>query len=848
MFTISLSVYILALLIYGFLDYSYRKNRLMESIDIDLFNSAVALKYILPEDLHDRAIDSQAISPAEDKAIANKLTRLIKETGFKYTYTIVKQEEQLFFIASDITADPETSRGTFYFYPYEEADQSFKDAFNTAKPTYKTVSDQWGTVRTVMVPEKSPGGIQFLACADYDISYVQGVLQKNLIRSIITVFFFIFLSVPTIIFYTKLHSEYLTSLQASEERYKTLTELLPIGIFETDDQGKITFANQSAFQMTGQNSGDVAAGISIVDALAPQDHAKALKLYNQVLAGEYADGSEYAIKRKDGSTYHGYINTRPTRDDALPGLIGYIFDLTSLKEAEKALRESEQKFRALVEQSPLGISLIGKDGRYKYVNPRFQEMFGYTLHDCPTGQAWFNLAYPDEAQRQKVLDAWRKTLQSTKTEPTRPFVYAVTCKDGSQKEIHFRPVTMESKDHFVIYEDVTERSEIDRRLQQTQKFEAIGTLAGGIAHDFNNLLMGIQGRASLMTADLDPDHGHLEHTRAIEDYVRSATDLTRQLLGFARGGKYEVRPADINALVRNSVNMFGRTKKEIRIHTKFQDPAPVVQVDRSQIEQVLLNLYINAWQAMPGGGDLYLETRSMMLDENYCQPHQTKPGQYARVSVTDTGIGMDADTKQRIFDPFFTTKKKERGTGLGLASAYGIIKNHGGIIIARSEAGQGTTFNIYLPLSDQMAYEAESKRGKLLKGSETLLLVDDEEMILEVAAAMLESLGYRVGVTASGEKAIDRIQSQRNAIDMVILDLIMPGMDGSAVFDRIREIEPQMPVMLSSGYAIDGQADEIMQRGCDGFIQKPFDLVELSQKVRQILDTAKKSAKKGELL
>jgi CheY-like chemotaxis protein len=285
--------------------------------------------------------------------------------------------------------------------------------------------------------------------------------------------------------------------------------------------------------------------------------------------------------------------------------------------------------------------------------------------------------------------------------------------------------------------------------------------------------------------------------------------------------------------------MFGRTKKEIRIHTKLHNQPPVVAADRMQIEQVLLNLYVNAWQAMPDGGELYLETKIVTLDDADCQPYQAKPGRYAKLSVTDTGIGMDESIRQRIFDPFFTTKEKGRGTGLGLASAYGIIKNHAGIITVYSEVGQGTTFNIYLPVSDKKVCRDVPTGTGLVKGSETVLLVDDEEMIIEVGQAMLEKLGYRVVVAKGGQQAVDTVTKKGHGIDLVILDLIMPGIDGGKAFDLIREIQPGMPMMLSSGYSLSGQANDIMRRGCNEFIQKPFNISELSQKVRKILDEAK---------
>jgi CheY-like chemotaxis protein len=247
-------------------------------------------------------------------------------------------------------------------------------------------------------------------------------------------------------------------------------------------------------------------------------------------------------------------------------------------------------------------------------------------------------------------------------------------------------------------------------------------------------------------------------------------------------------------------------------------------------------MYINAWQAMPDGGELYLETGIVSLDDGYCKPYQTKPGRYVKASVTDTGIGMDETICQRVFEPFFTTKEKSRGTGLGLASAYGIIKNHGGMISVYSESNHGTTFNIYLPISRKAVYRDIAPEDKLSRGSETILLVDDEEMIIGVGQAMLENLGYRVVVANGGEEAIEAVNNMGNEINLVILDLIMPGIDGGKTFDRIREIQPGMLVILASGYAINGQANEIMRKGCNGFIQKPFNIYELSSKIRKMLD------------
>lgn len=385
-----------------------------------------------------------------------------------------------------------------------------------------------------------------------------------------------------------------------------------------------------------------------------------------------------------------------------------------------------------------------------------------------------------------------------------------------------------------------EKELYQNQLIQARKMEAIGTLAGGIAHDFNNLLMGIQGRTSLMSLQLESSHPCMEHLAAIKDYIRGASDLTRQLLGIAKGGKYEVRPIDINETVSASAGMFARTKKEIRIHANLHVPPPVIEADRRQIEQVLLNLYINAWQAMPRGGEIRLETSLVDLDEAFCNAHAMRPGRFVKISVADTGSGMDAATCKRIFDPFFTTKEKGRGTGLGLASAYGIVKNHAGTITVDSEIDRGATFFIFLPLSGRVAQREAPHREGLLQGTETILLVDDEKMITDVTRAMLEKQGYRVIVANSGQQAIDAVLQNAGGIDLVMLDMIMPGMDGGATFDRIRELEPAMPVVLSSGYAINGLAEQILKRGCNGFLQKPFNISALSRKIRETLEAVKK--------
>ena len=511
-----------------------------------------------------------------------------------------------------------------------------------------------------------------------------------------------------------------------------------------------------------------------------------------------------------------------------------------LQEQLEAATESERRLQLLIDSMPARIAFINKASCYVFVNKTYEKDFGLKrdqivgMHmSALIGNENYAVAKPYIAQ----------CLQGQIVH------YESAFKDVSGGplwlDVTYVPDTNQSgacNGLYVLVMDITEKRQaeqekrkLEEQLRQIQKFEAIATLAGGIAHDFNNLLMGVQGRTSLMMTDLDETHPFFSHLSAIHGYVDSAANLTGQLLGLAKGGKYEVKPMDINALLFDSVQMFGRTHKEISVSILLDNSTPIVQADSTQMEQVLLNLYVNAWQAMPDGGDLFVETATVVLDQAFCQPHKMAEGAYAKISVTDTGIGMDEGTCRKVFDPFFTTKKKGRGTGLGLASAFGIITNHGGCITVYSEKGRGATFNIYLPLSTETVHQEPVITEALVMGNETILLVDDEMLILEVAEAMLERLGYQVIVANGGEQAVEIVTRTKSDLDLVILDLIMPGMDGGRTFEAIRKIRPNLPILLSSGYAINGQAHEIMEKGCNGFIQKPFNLSALSKKIREIL-------------
>jgi len=341
----------------------------------------------------------------------------------------------------------------------------------------------------------------------------------------------------------------------------------------------------------------------------------------------------------------------------------------------------------------------------------------------------------------------------------------------------------------------------------------------------------------LILLNKDSDHPDYKKIKNIEKQVQRGASLTKQLLGFARGGKYEVMPTNLNEIIRASAKMFARTKKEVTISSKYQEKIWAVEADQGQIEQVLLNLFVNAWQAMSGGGELFIETENLVLNADNVKSLEIKPGRYVKISVSDTGVGMDASIRERIFDPFFTTREVGKGTGLGLASSYGIIRNHGGIIDVKSEKGKGSKFDIYLPAVESVVIDQRSEVSESVKpGTETILLVDDEEIIIEVSPEMLTELGYDVLTARSGDEALEQYRINKDKIDLVILDMIMPGMGGGETYDRLKQIDPKITVLLSSGCSIDGQATEILKRGCNGFIQKPFNIEVLSKKIREILN------------
>jgi two-component system cell cycle sensor histidine kinase/response regulator CckA len=634
-------------------------------------------------------------------------------------------------------------------------------------------------------------------------------------------------------------------LRESEERYRIYFENVSDVIFSLDPDLRIINISPSVKRILGYTSEEmIGKPIQDLNVLKPDSLEKAFSDIMKVLSGERIPFSQYEFISKDGTRKFGEVSSSPlTRDGKVVAMVSVARDVTERKRFEDALKRSEEKYRIVLEANPDPVVVYGIEGKVVYFNPAFTRLFGWTLEDCLGKKMDFFVpedAWPKTKMMiEKVLSGENFSGIETRRYTKEGNIIPVSISGAIYRDENGEPMGS-----VINLRDISEQKELEIQLQQAQKLEAIGTLAGGIAHDFNNLLMGIQGCTSLMFLDIDSNHPNFEYLNRIENYIKNAASLTKQLLGFARKGKYEIKLTDINDIVNKSAEMFGRAKKEITIHEKCQPDIWTVEVDQFQIEQVLLNLYVNAWQAMSGTGELYLQTENIILNDKDVKPYGKTPGKYVKISVKDTGMGIDAAIQHKIFDPFFTTKEISRGTGLGLASAYGIIKNHGGIINSNSKKGQGATFNIFLPASEKKIFKEKMIQKEILKGSETILLVDDEDMIIDIGRDLLEKLGYEVLTAKTGMEAVEIYKTNRKRIDIVILDMVMPKMGGGDTYEKLRDIEPGVKVLLSSGYSIDGQASKILSRGCDGFIQKPFDLKSLSLEIRKILDNDLKNSRR----
>ncbi len=627
------------------------------------------------------------------------------------------------------------------------------------------------------------------------------------------------------------------ALKKSEQTLKSIIRAAPIGIGLV---AKRIFrdVNQELCEMTGYGREELIGSSTAMLYPSQEEFDRVGREKYDQIRRKGSGAVETRWQRKDGAVIDVWLSSAPVDPTNPAGSISSTaVDISDRKKTEQALRDSENRFRSAFELAPGPIAINDTDGRFLRVNRAMCRVFGYAEEELLSTDL-MSISHPDD----RHIDREHLPLLLTGKASVISYEKRYLQRNGHALQAITNVTLIRTVSgaplHYVVHIlDTSRQKHLEEQLLQAQKMKAVGTLAGGIAHDFNNLMMAIQGRVSLMLMDLTPDHPHTQHLNTVEGHIQSAATLTRELLGFARGGKYEIRSTDLNELIKRHNRMFGRTRKEITIHGLYQPRIWAVAADQGQIRQALMNIYINAWQAMSAGGEIFVQTRNVQVTPGAGYPEDVRPGNYVKIAVTDTGIGMDAQTRQRVFEPFFTTRQLGRGTGMGLASTYGIIKHHGGFIIVDSEKEKGTTFHIYLPATEG-TQQAEKNKKTETGGGETLLLVDDEQIILDVGRQLLENIGYNVLVATSGEEALAAYAGCGNRIDLVILDMVMPNMSGEETLLQLKQLDRNVKVIISSGYALDGESNNLMEQGCAAIIQKPFNLAALSGIIREVLAKA----------
>ncbi len=628
------------------------------------------------------------------------------------------------------------------------------------------------------------------------------------------------------------------ALRGSEEKYRTILESIKEAYFEVDLSGNFTFFNDSTCEILGY-SRDELSKMNRRACASPQASRKTDGIFDEICStGNPAVMLDHEIVRKDGSI--GMLEMSASLMVDASGLSAGIRcvarDISDRKRAE----EERQRLATAIEHAAESIIITDKDGTIQYVNPACELISGYNREEViGLNFSIFTGSGPDDNFFRKMWKTligggvWNGQIVNRK-------------KDSSlcEFETTISPIRDDAGaiTSFVsVNRDVTQEEQLKRQLLQAQKMEAVGTLAGGIAHDFNNILQAILGYSELLfMGKKEGERGYRELCEILSAAKRGA-ELIQQLLSFSRKLESNKRPLLLNNEVKQVIKLLARTiPKMIEIELHLDEELKIINADPVQIQQTLMNLAVNAKDAMQNGGKLIIATENVSLDEEYCRAQlRVKPGDYVLLSISDTGHGMDNGTRERIFEPFFSTKPAGRGTGLGLAMAYVIVSSHGGSIVCESQPGKGATFLIYLPAAKHDAvFQMEPEPNySISMGQETVLLVDDEEAIRDFGKQLLSSYGYKVLTAPDGERALEIYRKEGNRIDLIILDIIMPGMGGNKCLDELLKLNPEVKILISSGYAPEDTTYKALQSGAKTFIHKPFELKRLLKILREVIES-----------
>ena len=638
-------------------------------------------------------------------------------------------------------------------------------------------------------------------------------------------------------------------LAASEELLRIIVEGTPDMFFYVHDTGGVfTYLSPSVGKITGFPPEHWDSRYK--DFLTPNPINDSVRGYADRALKEGIPAPTYTceVRHAEGRPLLLEINEKPIfKEGTVIGIQGVARDITERKRLEEAILESRDNLNRILDQTPLAVTVLDASGNLIDVNEAWLRLFGAAGRELVVGK--LNVFHSQfirgtgladgfaAVYRGEIVDVPATTVDPRSAGSELPL-------NGVERTVHVRMFPVFERNGKLVnvvamMEDVTERRRLEEQLIQSQKMESIGLLAGGIAHDFNNILGGILGYASFVKTQVPKEDRIYPHLETIERSALRAAELTSQLLGFARGGKYVVGPLIINDLVRETADLLrGTIETNIAMTTGLDASSPVIEADASQMQQVLMNLCVNARDAMPGGGELTITTTRLDAPDAFLRSiPEARGGRFVRIEIADTGIGIDKAIRGKIFDPFFTTKEKGKGTGLGLATVYGIVKNHNGFINVESEIGSGTTFSVYIPAVDKVAAKVQENESRPRGGQETILVVDDEEMIRLLVRDILEEIGYNVLSAADGIEAVELYKEKDGEIDLVILDMTMPGMGGRETFEKLKEMNPSVRAILSTGYAADERARQMLAMGVKAFVQKPYRIDDLASAVRRTLDS-----------
>jgi two-component system cell cycle sensor histidine kinase/response regulator CckA len=625
-------------------------------------------------------------------------------------------------------------------------------------------------------------------------------------------------------------------LQQESMRLRLLLDNIHDAVITETLDGRIVFANDRFLELFGLGREQLPRA-RLEDCMHPDD--RPLGRPDRRLAGLGPARFEFRGPPRDGGLTYFESSSAPVRTHGLVlGFQSVIRDITDRRQAEERQRELVQRLEFFVNNMPLGCLVWDLEYRIVEWNNSASRIFGWSSWEASGRHGLALLAPPEEWPG--IMAAWQEVQENQSS--NRRIFRNLTKERGVIECEWFNTSLIDQAGRVTavasMVQDITEQRNLEAQLRQAQKMEAVGALAGGVAHDFNNLLTIITGNLALARMQLGPS---LPAARGLADAEKAAdraAELVRQLLGFSRKSYTRPRAISLNACFGDTLDLLQRTiDPRIAIEVRQDPQLWLVEADPGQMHQIVMNLGVNARDAMPEGGRLRLETANRVLDERYCRTHpEARPGEFVALTVADTGAGMDEATRARIFDPFFTTKPVGKGTGLGLAMVYGIVKQHEGWITVDTAPGQGTSVTVFLPRSRAAQPEAApAGAGDPARGSETILLVDDEEMILKLARTVLESSGHRVLEARDGAEALEVFTRHRNVVDLVLLDMVMPRKSGRDTLEELHRLAPELPVVLASGYTLAG-AEELEALGARAYLQKPYQPADLVRTVRGVLD------------